>query len=148
MVIFMIFAPPHYLSRVKGYSQLLLCEARKRNTTTTIARQATTIDKSVARDRWSSEDITKFGFLNCGDSDSDHIKSRIDCQLLQGGRCSSIVKSWKRRRRRTRSRIWMDALAEKEGGDEEGEDERRDDDGACCRKATARRQSPTPMEKG
>ena len=26
----MIFAPPHYLSRVKGYSQLLLCEARKR----------------------------------------------------------------------------------------------------------------------
>ena len=29
MVIFMIFASPHYLSRVKGYSQLLLCEARK-----------------------------------------------------------------------------------------------------------------------
>ena len=28
----MIFAPPHYLSRVKGYSQLLLCEARKPNT--------------------------------------------------------------------------------------------------------------------
>ena len=25
----MIFAPPHYLSRVKGYSQLLLCEAPK-----------------------------------------------------------------------------------------------------------------------
>ena len=30
MVIFVIFAPPHYLSRVKGYSQLLLCEAPKR----------------------------------------------------------------------------------------------------------------------
>jgi len=29
VVIFMIFAPPHYLSRVKGYSQLLLCEAPK-----------------------------------------------------------------------------------------------------------------------
>ena len=27
MVIFMIFAPPHYLNRVKGYSQLLPCEA-------------------------------------------------------------------------------------------------------------------------
>ena len=25
----MIFAPPHYPSRVKGYSQLLLCEAPK-----------------------------------------------------------------------------------------------------------------------
>ena len=25
----MIFAPPHYLSKVKGYSQLLLCEAPK-----------------------------------------------------------------------------------------------------------------------
>ena len=29
MIIFMIFAPPHYLSRVKRYSQLLLCEAPK-----------------------------------------------------------------------------------------------------------------------
>ena len=29
MVIFIIFAPPHYPSRVKGYSQLLLCEAPK-----------------------------------------------------------------------------------------------------------------------
>ena len=29
MVIFMIFAPPHHLNRVKEYSQLLLCEARK-----------------------------------------------------------------------------------------------------------------------
>ena len=29
MVIFMIFTPPHYLSRVKGYSPLLLCEAPK-----------------------------------------------------------------------------------------------------------------------
>ena len=29
MIIFMIFTPPHYLSRVKGYSQLLLCEAPK-----------------------------------------------------------------------------------------------------------------------
>ena len=29
MVIFIIFASPYYLSRVKGYSQLLLCEARK-----------------------------------------------------------------------------------------------------------------------
>ena len=28
MVIFMIFASPQYLSRVKGYSQLFLCEAR------------------------------------------------------------------------------------------------------------------------
>ena len=28
-VIFMIFTHPHYLSRVKGYSQLLLCEAHK-----------------------------------------------------------------------------------------------------------------------
>ena len=27
MVIFMIFSPPHYLSRVKRYSQLLLCGA-------------------------------------------------------------------------------------------------------------------------
>jgi len=27
MVIFMIFTPPHYLSRVKRYSQLLQCEA-------------------------------------------------------------------------------------------------------------------------
>ena len=25
----MIFAPPHYPSKVKGYSQLLLCEAPK-----------------------------------------------------------------------------------------------------------------------
>ena len=31
MVIFMIFAPLYYLSRVKGYSQLLLCEAPKCN---------------------------------------------------------------------------------------------------------------------
>ena len=29
MVIFIIFAPPHYPSRVKGYSKLLLCEAPK-----------------------------------------------------------------------------------------------------------------------
>ena len=29
MIIFMIFAPPHYLSRVKRYSKLLLCEAPK-----------------------------------------------------------------------------------------------------------------------
>ena len=29
MVIFMIFAPPDYPSRVKGYSQLMLCEAPK-----------------------------------------------------------------------------------------------------------------------
>ena len=27
MVIFMIFALPYYLNKVKGYSQLLLCEA-------------------------------------------------------------------------------------------------------------------------
>ena len=34
MVILMIFAPPHYLSKVKGYSQLLLSEAPKRPTCT------------------------------------------------------------------------------------------------------------------
>ena len=29
MVIFIIFAPPNYQNRVKGYAQLLLCEAPK-----------------------------------------------------------------------------------------------------------------------
>ena len=29
IVTFMIFAPPHYIGRVKGYSQLLPCEAPK-----------------------------------------------------------------------------------------------------------------------
>ena len=51
MVIFMIFAPPHYLSRVKRYSQLLLCEARKRITAT--SKSLTKIVGQEQKIRWS-----------------------------------------------------------------------------------------------
>ena len=47
----MIFAPPHYLSRVKGYSQLLLCEARK---PVTDSVSHTMVEGEASLNIWSS----------------------------------------------------------------------------------------------
>ena len=71
----MIFAPPHYLSKVKGYSKLLLCEAPKPHKQTYMHEKYTKCSffplfDSIITDGWT-------------DGQTDKASHRVACPQLK-----------------------------------------------------------------